>query len=238
MDAELDRTGLLGAHRRCTLRPMSDDLQTCERCGKQVDFTAVGTCPCGAFYFPGGEVHPRGAIARPAAIESIRTPGTLTLRWRWRNRGGPAALAAGALFAGIVLAVSRSPSLAAFLASPLWYWGLAEWLNTTRIFVAAGQVRVRTGPLPTHRSVTLACADVVQLYASAEIKRGPQDESGHDGSADKYYYLTAILAGPDRRRVKLVKSMSTPDLALFLEQELERELGIADSPVAEELRRA
>jgi hypothetical protein len=217
---------------------MASDAQTCERCGHQVHFTGIGTCPqCKAFYFPGGEVHSREAIEKPAAVECTRSLGTLTLRWRWTNGAAPAAIAAGAFFGVIAFAVSREPSLAMIMAAPLWYWGLAQWLNSTRITVSDGMVRARTGPIPTHRRVELRRADIVQLYASAEITRAPEDDTGHGGSTTKYYYLTAVLAGPDRRRVKLVKSMPTPDLALFLERELERELGIVDAPVAEELRR-
>jgi hypothetical protein len=216
---------------------MADPVQTCERCGKQVGFTAVGACPCGAYYFPGGQAYPRSAIQKPAEVEASRSQGALTLRWRWTNSGAYVVTGLGALFATLALVFARSVFLAAVFGGPFLYFGLAHWLNSTWITVAGGVVKTRTGPLPIRRSVRLRRAEIAQLYSSLEYHRGPEDESGNSGSTQEYYYVTAILAGPEGRRVKLVKDLPTGELALFLERELERELGIADAPVAEELRR-
>lgn len=220
---------------------MADELQTCERCGKQVPFGAVGLCPgCRTHYFPGGEVHPRDAIRQPESVVTSRRPGELTLRWRWQNRGGLAAILV-VLALGLVTWYFRDTYVLAIGLPITCYWGFAQLFNSTWITVREGGLEVRSGPIPLRFPVQLRADHVRQLYSTKELKMGPSRldrTSGFQRASTYFAYDLSAVTAPGDRRVKLVTHMPTPDIALFLERELERELGIEDAPVAEELRRA
>ncbi len=218
---------------------MSDELQTCAHCGKQYGFTAIGPCPCGKYFFPGGQRFPRGEISTPATVECTRSPGELTIRWRWMSKDALVTIV-GSLLIGIVGGYLTRKSFAPFvvaLACAGLYLGVATRINSTWITGRDGWIRVRSSPLPFRRSVQLRREEIRQLFSRARIKRGPGDSRWHgSGSAYVVYDVVACVA-PDEHRVSLVTGMDDANAALFVERELERELGIEDAPVPEELRR-
>jgi hypothetical protein len=104
----------------------------------------------------------------------------------------------------------------------LTYTALCGFVNRTRISVENGMLTVRHGPLPWPGNRTIATSDVRQLFCAERV--------GNKGS--RSYSLNAMLAtGP---AVPLLKNLNEPDQALYIEQILEKRLGIVDVPVAGE----
>ena len=109
----------------------------------------------------------------------------------------------------------------------LSYATVAGLLNRTRITVDAAQLRVRHGPMPWLPQPTLARRDIEQLYVTREVSRGKNGVS-------VTFSVRAVTR--DHRGLLLVKGLDQLDQALWLEQEIERHLGLRDRPVAGELQ--
>jgi hypothetical protein len=106
------------------------------------------------------------------------------------------------------------------------YCCLAGWLNRTHIFISNEKIVVKHRPLPFWGNKTLFAPDIKQLYAMEKIS-----SSGEGGSVT--YEVHAIPHSG--RRVKLVRGLDSSKQALFIEQEIEKYLGIQDAPVRGEL---
>lgn len=107
------------------------------------------------------------------------------------------------------------------------YFTLAGFLNRTRIRLNPAELSVRHYPLPWPGNRTLGRQDLDQLFCEEKLN------SGRNGS-HYTYSLSAVLHGG--KRIKLVSGLDNPEDALFLEQKIEGFLGIADRPVAGEMR--
>ncbi|QRN96083.1 hypothetical protein JRI60_44830 [Archangium violaceum] len=105
----------------------------------------------------------------------------------------------------------------------LTYSTLAGFLNRTRIEASRDELHIQHGPLPWPGNRTLSARQLTQLYAT-EVR-------GNKGSVS--YTLLAL----DRRghKVELLSGLDDKDQVLYLEQTLERRLGIEDDPVDGEL---
>lgn len=110
--------------------------------------------------------------------------------------------------------------IAAFLVVSWNYILLTMFVNRTRITAGRGEVNVTHGPLPsiTSRKMRFRVEQLKQLYAA---QLGPR------------YIVKADLH--DGRSVALVSPLLSADQALFVEQQLERALGIVDFEVPGEL---
>jgi hypothetical protein len=108
------------------------------------------------------------------------------------------------------------------------YSTLAMFVNRTRIVVAGGSLTVRHGPLPWFGSRDIPTGALEQLYCDEHVNRG------RNGTTITY---SVRARGRDGKLVKLVSGLPERDQAFFIEQEVERHLGIADRPVASGLRR-
>ncbi len=102
---------------------------------------------------------------------------------------------------------------------------LVSFLNRTRIEVSRDKLSIRCGPLPWwSKNHTLSGGELVQLYVHE-----PADStqiSAHSLLAlDKQGRKVQLLTGLDKDQVR------------YLEQSLERQLGIEDSPVEGEMPR-
>jgi hypothetical protein len=109
----------------------------------------------------------------------------------------------------------------------LTYTTLAGFLNRTRINVNPAEIRVKHYPLPWPGNRVVQRIEIEQLFCEEKLSRGRNGVSYS-------YNLDAVLTGG--RREKLVSGMEKPEDALFLEQKIEGYLGIADRPVAGEMR--
>jgi hypothetical protein len=111
----------------------------------------------------------------------------------------------------------------------LTYTVLAMYLNRTVLEISEGRLTVRHGPLPWPGNRALDVSEVEQLYCQEKVSRNRQ------GAASSTYTVSALLKGG--RRVPLLDSLPRRDDALFVEQLVEKYLGIDDRPVGGELPR-
>ena len=110
----------------------------------------------------------------------------------------------------------------------LTYYTLCGFVNRTIVEVAGRVITISHGPLPWRGNRTIPGSDVQQLYRE-EITR--RTKNGTSTS----YQLSAVQK--DNRKLKLLSGLGGADLALFLEQEIERALGIRDQAVTGEMRK-
>ncbi len=161
------------------------------------------------------------------------------ISWRW-FRASHLALAAlcivwdGFLFVWYNIALSRGewlmvlfPVLHVLAGLGLTYSTLAGFLNSTRIEVRRDQLTIRHGPLPWRGNRTLPGRSLTQLYGEEVIQRSEGQRTG------TVYNLVAL--DKEGRKVKLLTGLEQKELVLYLEQALERRLGIEDAPVEGEV---
>lgn len=110
----------------------------------------------------------------------------------------------------------------------LAYFTLAGFLNTTNVRVGHGTIQIVHQPLPWPGNIVLPAHHVNQLFCRERVRHGKNGPS-------VTYELHAVTA--DGRQRKLLSGLSEPEQALYVEQELERHLGIDDALVRGELPR-
>ncbi len=110
----------------------------------------------------------------------------------------------------------------------LTYFTLAGYVNKTFVRVNYEKISVRHKPLPYLGHKTVQTRDVKQLYSKEKISRSSKNTS-------VTYEVHALTHGG--KSIKLVPYMESSEQALFVEQEIERYLGIKDKPVRGEINR-
>ncbi len=110
----------------------------------------------------------------------------------------------------------------------LTYYVLATLFNRTVMIAGQGSLRIGHGPLPWRGGVELAESEIEQLFCKLKTSQGK------NGSSVSYEVWAVMHEGATR---KLLSTGTSDDQALFIEQKLERALGIKDRPVPGELPR-
>jgi len=82
------------------------------------------------------------------------------------------------------------------------------------------------GPLPWLGNIKIPAGEIRQLFREETISRGR-------GGTSTRYHLNAITG--QNRKLCLVRDVPAADVALYLEQEIEKALGIEDRKVAGEM---
>jgi len=108
------------------------------------------------------------------------------------------------------------------------YLTVATFLNTTHIRVGNGMIEVKTEPVPWWGNKWLSADDLAQFYCRETAKRGKHGT---------HYTYDVMAIRKDNARETLVQGLLNSDQALYIEQEIERFLGIKDQPVHGELGR-
>ncbi|WP_224362216.1 hypothetical protein [Hyalangium versicolor] len=134
---------------------------------------------------------------------------------------------------GIALSSDNAPLIAlifpiAHVAAGvgLTYYTLTGLLNRTRIEVSRNRLSIRHGPLPWPGNRDVPGRQFTQLYGVEQIR-------SNKGSQTLTYDLIAI--DREGKSVKLLGGLTAKDQVLYLEQTLERRLGIEDAPVEGEI---
>lgn len=109
----------------------------------------------------------------------------------------------------------------------LSYFTVCGFVNSTHVAANYESLRVRHGPLPWPGNRDVPRLDIDQLFTKEKVTQGK------NGPSRTYELHAKLRSGKD---VKLVSGLTEPDHARYMEQELERFLGIRDEPVAGELR--
>lgn len=210
---------------------------------------AIAKCgACGAVFGFADQVpnhaapRTRAPIPTPKGIEVVDMGGELVLSRRWFS---PLFIFLalfclmwnGFLVSWYAIAFASSGAPAPMLFFPLIhvaaglglsYFTLCGFVNTTRIEVKQGRLHLRHGPLPWPGRRDLDTMALDQLYCT---KKAHRSSKGHTSMT---YVLNARTRTGDT--LKLL-TLNDETQALFLEQRLERVLGIRDRPMPNELPR-
>jgi hypothetical protein len=212
-------------------------LGKCRACNAVIDVEAALRGPGGG---PG--FSPRRPAPRPRAItiEDLGPGLRLTCRWfTWEV----VPLTVFCLFWDTFLVVWYSmalrpgapwilavfPLLHLAVGVGLTYTALAVYLNRTVLEVNEGRLTVRHRPLPWPGMRDVSVAELEQLYCEERVPRSRPGVMAYN------YKVCGLLQGD--RRVTLMDNLRELDQALFVEQVVEKYLGIDDRPVGGELPR-
>jgi hypothetical protein len=108
----------------------------------------------------------------------------------------------------------------------LTYSTLAGFLNTTTLTVEDDLLRVRHRPVPWIGNRDLRVADLKQLYVREHVSRS------RNGTSTTYRVHAVLDGGND---LKLLSGLEDASQALYVEQQIERHLGIVDEAVGGEM---
>lgn len=163
----------------------------------------------------------RWPVPMPKGMRVDRTNGDLTITQRDWWFGCVVAFVIG-IFILVWLATMTIHLFPLVTAIGVWfsYVTLARLLNTERLCISNNRLDVQNGPLPwvgvEARTFDFDVHDIEQLYTTEFVS-----DDG-EGGTTYTYTLNAVLRGG--KRVVLLKE--DLDEALFLEQEIEKHLGI------------
>lgn len=104
----------------------------------------------------------------------------------------------------------------------LTYYTLTGLVNRTTIEVSRNHLSIRHGPLPWPGQMDAPGRQFTQLY-------GVENSRTSKGTTTYSYDLFAL--DREGRKIKLITGLTDKDQVLYLEQTLERRLGIEDAPV-------
>ncbi|KFE66693.1 hypothetical protein [Hyalangium minutum] len=127
---------------------------------------------------------------------------------------------------GAPLIMKLFPLLHVAVGLGLSYSTLTGLVNRTVIEVSRNQLTIRHGPLPWRGNRSEPGRQFTQLYGE-EIFR---TNKGHTT-----FTYDLIALDREGRKVKLLSGLTEKDQVLYLEQTLERRLGIEDAPVDGEI---
>jgi hypothetical protein len=126
----------------------------------------------------------------------------------------------------------------------LAYFTGAGFLNRTVIRARRGLIEVTSGPVPWPGNLTLSTDDLEQLYCTEKVRQGKNGTSCSyeihaitSGPPDSFTWGSRSAPSPGKVRKTLLKGLTDAEQALFIEQQLERFLGIEDKPVRGEIPR-
>lgn len=167
----------------------------------------------------------------PPGLEIARDDHSLIILHDWPRTPGFALLATAVVMLGPLLSVVSSGvvwSLVLLLIVEvvLVAMGIAFVSNQTSIIVAGGELHVGFQPVPWFGGHVLATDAIDQLYV-ASIASGRRSDR-------TTYELRAMLRGGTE--LPLVTGITDRESAMFIEQALERQLGVVDRSVPGERR--
>jgi hypothetical protein len=173
---------------------------------------------------------------RSAAARAVQLRPGVTITWptnqriaKWGFTCFTAVFVTAFAVTGFVrarLSIADAPALAiyALIVGFLVYATLATWLNVTRVVADHEGLSCRIGPIWQASAVSLPVGRITQLFIVEET----------DSDGDRSYALFARLG--ERETDHKVVVLDTAEQAWWLEERLERYLGITDRPIAGEHR--
>jgi predicted Zn finger-like uncharacterized protein len=107
------------------------------------------------------------------------------------------------------------------------YGAVAGYLNKTVITVNSSGLEVKSGPIPAPGNKRLETMNLKQLYTKEIMSRS---------RVTSYRYQVRAINSENQDQI-VVDGLTDPMQALYIEQEIERSLGIKDRPVRGEMPR-
>lgn len=108
------------------------------------------------------------------------------------------------------------------------YFTIAGFVNRTTFTIERDHLTVRHGPLPWRGNVDVSTTSLEQLFCTEQVSRG------RNGTTVRYG-VDAVLR--DGRHLKLATALDAREQALYIEQSMEKHLGIQDRRVRSEMAR-
>lgn len=177
--------------------------------------------------------HPRFLTPKRVTVENRENK--LILKQRWFSWNYVFTLFIGIIWYGAILFIfgvdlffflavifSFFPSLI------ITYWVFAGFFNSSIVEVTRQEISVRHSPLPWFGNKAIPTINVVQLFCEEIVKTTKAGVS-------RTYTLNAITR--DGQKTSLLSGLESPDIGLFIEQQIESWLHIADRPVGGELHK-
>jgi hypothetical protein len=200
------------------------ELASCGNCGRLMDLRRVRSA---APEVPDTSVkaRARAPVQLPTGM-SLTTAAEVIIRRRWL-RGKHWFLlvlfAAAAAYVGHLWSTAGASAwlvVGTLFVLNINYSLAAMFLNSTVVTAGAGGVNVRHGPLPSlfARNASAEKSNIEQLYAASH--------------GAMFAVLAKLRSG---QTLRLVAPLATAEQAVFIEQQLERRLGLADFAVEGEL---
>jgi hypothetical protein len=106
------------------------------------------------------------------------------------------------------------------------YYAITGWFNKTDIKVTKQYIDISHKPLPWIGNKKIDSNDIKQLYGKEKISRS------NNSSSVTYEVHVIMNSGND---TKLLSGLASSEQALYIEQEIEKYLGIKNKPVRGEL---
>ena len=180
----------------------------------------------------------RPAAAKPSGVTIERGTRSVRIRWKWYSHGAVFCLCASVSFIVIALLLSDLPSVDepgdAFVpllllsaGAAATYTFLAGVINRTDITADEAALRVRHGPLPFGFALTVDASSIEQFFVSESFA------VSRNGERIPGYFVNVVLRNNTVKRVS--RRLRVVEHAVYLEQELERALGVRDRSVAGEV---
>jgi len=110
----------------------------------------------------------------------------------------------------------------------LTYFVVCGFINRTHIQISFQNISIKHQPMPWFRTKTVPLADIQQVFSKRKVH---QNKNGRSYSYEVHY-----LDQVDKEN-KLLPGLANPEQALYIEQEIEKTLGIHDAVVEGELPR-
>ena len=177
----------------------------------------------------------RVEVALPDQFKVKKNAGSMEVIW---PAGGIMHGVVLSIIAGVFAYVAITSGMLFLIAASagLFYFAAVKGFNKNCIRIDKSRLEVTHGPLPSPGSRKLNASDIVQLYAT-EHKTKTQTQNNphhHDNRTNvrKHYKLSAKTR--HNGNVKIISGLHDPLQALWLEQEIERLLGIEDESVSGE----
>ena len=202
-------------------------LATCSGCGAQMNLTT-------SFGLDEAPVQRRAPVALPKGMTFEKTLHGIQITRGWFTPAAIGLLLFCVLWDGFLVfwyftvVKTGTPDIALLLPIVhvliglfLSYFAAASFVNRTHVSVERGILNIRHAPLPWPGPRGLATAQIRQLFCKRHVTRSK------NGLRISWQLWSVTDAGVRR---KLLSGLEL-DAALYLEQELEKALGIQDRPV-------
>lgn len=227
----------------CRSKVLSDDLNMqalagmCRSC--HTVFSFRDQLPAGD---PVREAAPpvRAAVPMPAKFRVERSGSDFVIFWDWKSPAMWFLVIFCIFWDGFLLfwysiafgtdsplIMKLFPLIHVAVGLGLTYFAVCMFVNRTFVGVSGGRLTVTHTPLPWPGNRAMPAGEIEQLYCFERVSHGKNGTS-------VTYEVNAVQRGGTK--VKLVGGLQEPEQALFLEQEIERALGIADRRVPGEMR--
>lgn len=183
-------------------------------------------------------------LAVPESINVTRDGQGLTISRRWFGAGiifmtvfavfwnGFLAIWFGIAISQGIGIMAAFGSIHALVGIGMIYYVIAGYRNYTHVRVNPESIAVTHEPMPWFGAKSIPSQGIQQLYSKRRVS---SSSSSSGRSRTSVSYEVRVIDGQGRD-ISLIKGLQEDNQALFIEQAIEKHLGIKDRPVRGEMR--